>query len=245
MGPDRVVTVIEKRFFNAFRNDYRAGKVHHRPDALLVEDALDQRAVRDRPFVKGNLLGHDVAGAVGQVVDDRNRPAGVGKGENGVASDIAGAAGYEHWGFGHWKRSLAATATCGNRLSRAQPQGGLVAVDPGAGKRVPPGEQQSQEAPEGSWAGGGPGRPCQRAQRAAIGAEPSPAKQAPEQARPASGPENRRTERDEHPRVDPVARMASSAAPLRSRDRYMRSSACSWRSRPEVRRVLVAVCRTL
>ena len=67
-----------------------------RADLLLGEDALDQRAVGDIAFEERHVVGNDVARAVGQIVDHRNRPAGIAQGEDGVAADIAGPAGYEH-----------------------------------------------------------------------------------------------------------------------------------------------------
>ena len=71
------------------------------PDLLLAEDALDQGAVGDGAFVEGHILGHRLAGAVGQIVDHRDRPAPVLEREDGMAADIAGAAGYEHWESRH------------------------------------------------------------------------------------------------------------------------------------------------
>ena len=95
MGRDRVVRVIEKGILDALGNDDRSGKMHDRPDAVSREDPLDERPIGDRPFVERHLLRHDLAGAVGQVVDDHHWPTRVHQGEDGMASDVAGAAGNE------------------------------------------------------------------------------------------------------------------------------------------------------
>ena len=51
--------------------------------------------VVDVAFVERHALGHGEAEAGGQVVDHRDRPAGVAQREHRVAADIAGAAGDE------------------------------------------------------------------------------------------------------------------------------------------------------
>ena len=65
------------------------------------EDPLDQLAVSDIALVKRNIIGHGLAAAVRQIVDDGDRPARIDKSESGVASDITGAAGDEYWELGH------------------------------------------------------------------------------------------------------------------------------------------------
>ncbi len=69
--------------------------------ALLGEDTLDERAVRDGSFVERDLLRHGAPHAVGQIVDHRDRPARILEREHGVAADISGAAGDEDWDFAH------------------------------------------------------------------------------------------------------------------------------------------------
>ena len=75
--------------------------MHDRADPMLIEDAVDQHPLGDRAMVEWHILGDHLARAVRQIIDDRDRPAGVLEGEDGMASDIAGAAGDEHWNLGH------------------------------------------------------------------------------------------------------------------------------------------------
>ena len=75
--------------------------MHDRSDALLGEDALDQRAVVDATLIERDILGNDVAVAGREIVDDGDAPARIAQGEDGVAADIAGTAGNKHGDFGH------------------------------------------------------------------------------------------------------------------------------------------------
>ena len=76
-------------------------------DALLGEDALDERPVGDGAFVEGHVVRNRATGAIRQVVDDRDAPSRVLQREHGVTSDISGAAGDEDWDFAHGFSALA------------------------------------------------------------------------------------------------------------------------------------------
>ena len=69
--------------------------MHDRLRALFAEDPRQQVGVLDVAFVERDSIGHGKAKAGGQVVDHRDGPAAVGQRKDGVAADIAGAAGDE------------------------------------------------------------------------------------------------------------------------------------------------------
>jgi len=97
----RIVTVIFERLLDAFRNDDRTREMQDRADALLGEYPVDQIPVGDIPFVKGHVVGNEVARSRREIVDDCDGPAGIAQSEYGVAADVAGAAGHEHWKLTH------------------------------------------------------------------------------------------------------------------------------------------------
>src|SRR3954454_2911701 len=101
MARDRVVAVIIERLLDAFGYDDRAREMHDRADLLLVEDRIHQHPLGGRAMVERHVLGDDLARAVEQIVDDRDRPSGVPQREYGVTADITGAAGDEDWDLGH------------------------------------------------------------------------------------------------------------------------------------------------
>ena len=102
-------------------------------DALLGEDALDERAVGHGSFVEGHVVRHRATGTpFDRSSIDRDAPARVLQREHGVASDISGAAGDEDWDFAHGFSALAKAS------SEFQPRSG--------GARFPARERQDVSA---------------------------------------------------------------------------------------------------
>ena len=69
--------------------------MHDRSRALLGEDPREQPGILDVAFVERHALGHRETEAGDQVVDHRDRPAGIEQRQHRVAADITGAAGDE------------------------------------------------------------------------------------------------------------------------------------------------------
>ena len=78
--------------------------MHDGANAEVVDDAVDQHPLGDRAMEERHVVGHDLARAVRQIVDDGNAPAGILERKNSVAADIAGAAGDEDRDFLHRAR---------------------------------------------------------------------------------------------------------------------------------------------
>lgn len=70
--------------------------MHDRANALLGEDAVDELAISDIAFVERQVVGNDIARSCRKIVDHCDRPARIAKSEDGVAANVAGAAGHEH-----------------------------------------------------------------------------------------------------------------------------------------------------
>src|SRR4051794_11105911 len=96
-----VVAIIFERVLDRFRNDDRPREMHDRRNPLVAENTVDQRAIGNIALVERDAVRHRLARSVGKIVDDGDPPACIEQGKDGMAADIAGAAGNKDWDFAH------------------------------------------------------------------------------------------------------------------------------------------------